>query len=300
MPKSSFAAPSEAISSLYSSCSFFLVSVLSATDLSRALIPSARAFKSWVKVAMSSLVSSMEAPRSLRFCSKALILSSVVSNWPSQYSFLCESSACSCASTAMSSSINVNTFSKLTLRPDKAMVMSSKAPLLPFCARMARLFSIAAALRVCAWLSETVCSRLGLGRVFLKSSNASSSLRILMVSEMATNSSLRVLVASSHSAVLVSQFLLRSARNFWFSANASEVSSMSLPMLTISTPSSPMRVVLPSMALVAAAISFSLAATSSPYAFLASSSCLEMSAKSPIMSSFICFRMPVISPLAGA
>merc|ERR1719510_2827627 len=87
-----------------------------------------------------------------------------------------------------------------------------------------------------------VCTKLAalaLGKVFLKRSKASSSLRTLIVSANATNSSARVLDLSSHSAVFVAQLFSRFAKNSLSAISAASVSVKSSFISTISMPSSP-------------------------------------------------------------
>mmetsp|Transcript_39508 Transcript_39508/g.88427 ORF Transcript_39508/g.88427 Transcript_39508/m.88427 type:complete len:220 (+) Transcript_39508:710-1369(+) len=212
MPRSSLAAPSDVISSEYSSCSSFRASVASATDSSSALMPSANAFSSSVSVAMASVVSAIEASRSLSVWPSSLTLSSVVSNCPSQYSFLWSSSSCSWPKTATRSSMSVKTFSKLTFLPVRATVMRSKAARLE-CTAGAFWMSLSAFFRMSRLLAS-IWTKLGLGKVFLKSSRASSSFKILIVSAMATFSSALIFSISSHSLSFAAQFSSMSARNF--------------------------------------------------------------------------------------
>mmetsp|Transcript_44559 Transcript_44559/g.111953 ORF Transcript_44559/g.111953 Transcript_44559/m.111953 type:complete len:208 (-) Transcript_44559:407-1030(-) len=155
-----------------------------------------------------------------------------------------------------------------------------------------------------AEVDTDICTRLALalapGNVFLNKSNASSSLRTLIVSASATNSSARVFERSSHSAVFVLQLLSSSWRKPVSAARAASVSSLSSFAATIATPSSPICSVLASMEAVSAATSLVLAAISPSYVLMAASSVAVASAKSFAMVSPICFKMPRISPLCGA
>ena len=154
------------------------------------------------------------------------------------------------------SSIMLRTLSKLTFLLCSESEMSSRRLSWVFTewrARSARLLTSFEVTVTC--ISEVD------GRVFLKRSRASSSLRILMVSASASSSSARVFFTSSYSSSFVPQPSFRSARNFVSSARDVFVSSRSSERLTISVPFSPTRAVLSSMALELAAISFSLAAT---------------------------------------
>mmetsp|Transcript_5129 Transcript_5129/g.11413 ORF Transcript_5129/g.11413 Transcript_5129/m.11413 type:complete len:241 (-) Transcript_5129:297-1019(-) len=234
---------------------------------------------------------------SLRPCCRTLMSSSVVSNSFSQYDTLLSSSLCSLARVSTSSSIKVMTFSKLIF-PFKAKVMKATFVLSMPPARVTSWSLARAALRCCLALDVT-CTKLGLGSVFLNSSKASSSFRILIVSAMAIISSLRSFEISSHSFSLPSQFFSRSARNFLSSSKASWVSSRSWPISVISTANFPLLSVFASMASVWAAISFFFASTNAAAFFLASSSAVVMSSKSFSIPSLICFSIPTISPLCG-
>mmetsp|Transcript_15661 Transcript_15661/g.36020 ORF Transcript_15661/g.36020 Transcript_15661/m.36020 type:complete len:217 (-) Transcript_15661:528-1178(-) len=193
----------------------------------------------------------------LSFLESSFCLSSVKSNCVSQFSFLLSSSVCSFFKVATKSSMSPNTLSKLTFLPVRA---SAKKSTSGRCEPRTRASSANALdLRTEAVSANWI--KLGLGRVFLKSSRASSSLRILMVSEIATSSSLRSFSIFSHSAFLVPQFFSRSARNALSSASASVVSSKSLPISAILTAMLPKRTDFSSIAFVLAAISFFLAAT---------------------------------------
>mmetsp|Transcript_5141 Transcript_5141/g.11439 ORF Transcript_5141/g.11439 Transcript_5141/m.11439 type:complete len:263 (+) Transcript_5141:35-823(+) len=250
------------INSVYSSCSSFLVSVASATSLSKALIPFSKVFSSSDKVLMASVASSILMSKSEMLCSKTFFLSSVVSSCFSQYSTLWSSSCCSLAKVAMRLSIILKTLSKFTFLPDKAIAMKSKplrGPLVLACGalrRMARAFAF------CFWVLLATCIKLEVGSVFLNNSRASSSFRIFTVSAMAANSCVRSSEISFHSAALESQDFKVSSANFLSSIIAFSVSERSACMVVISTPALPTRTVLSSIAFVWAAISFCLASMS--------------------------------------
>mmetsp|Transcript_37983 Transcript_37983/g.85538 ORF Transcript_37983/g.85538 Transcript_37983/m.85538 type:complete len:240 (+) Transcript_37983:763-1482(+) len=238
MPSNSFAAESDCISSRYASCSSFLVSVASVTCLSKAAMPSVNALISSVSVLIVSVSSSMEMSKSLIICSNSFFLSSVLSKVFSQYSFLWSSSCCSFAKTSTKSSINFKTLSKFTFFPCKAIAIrlrpTSSEPFFDFAWRTMS----NALLR--SWLSlATICTKLGLGSVFLNKSSASSSLRIFIVWCMARSSSVRSFLRSSHSAVLFPQSFCRSAKNFLSSSNAASDSVSSPCMFTMLTCKSP-------------------------------------------------------------
>mmetsp|Transcript_158220 Transcript_158220/g.274798 ORF Transcript_158220/g.274798 Transcript_158220/m.274798 type:complete len:201 (+) Transcript_158220:1044-1646(+) len=198
------------------------------------------------------------------------------------------------------SSIIFSTLSKFTFLPWSATAMKSSSGRWPpaWCFASA----IWARARFCCEITLTfTCTRaLAPGSVFLKSSKASSSFKILIVSANATCSSARTFMFASCSSFFVAQSVSKSARNFWSSAKAFSVSLKSPFICTISTPSSPTRTVFVSMAAVRAAISFSLAAISSSYALIDAASAASASASPFAIVSFICFRMPVISPPCGA
>mmetsp|Transcript_87175 Transcript_87175/g.230824 ORF Transcript_87175/g.230824 Transcript_87175/m.230824 type:complete len:330 (-) Transcript_87175:280-1269(-) len=192
------------------------------------------------------------------------------------------------------------TFSSPNFLPWIASATKSRSPLgnLPCASRMR---ARARARRTAEALPPS-CAKLALdgpGSVFLNSSRASSSDKILMVSWMATSSSARSFLRSSHSEDLLSQSFLMLAANSRSSAREPCVASNSCFMLTISTWSVPMRSVFFSMAAVRMLICFVFAAWSSSKTAtdFASASCtsFRLAAK----SSFICFRIPVTSPLFG-
>mmetsp|Transcript_64485 Transcript_64485/g.199954 ORF Transcript_64485/g.199954 Transcript_64485/m.199954 type:complete len:235 (+) Transcript_64485:901-1605(+) len=225
--------------------------------------------------------------------------SSVLSSLDSQYAFFSSSSVCSFASKASMSSIMPRIFSKLTFCPWRANASRSRRA--SFVALLLRTAPKACKAFLLRCLSvSTVCNREALGKVFLKSSKASSSFSILMVSANATSSSARVFFTASHSFSLVVQLFSRFARKPWSSARDLEVSSKSSFNVAISTPNSAMRWVLSSIAFKLAAISFSFAADNAANAALAASSSFVMSARLLSIVPFICFRMPVIEVLCGA
>mmetsp|Transcript_86307 Transcript_86307/g.200684 ORF Transcript_86307/g.200684 Transcript_86307/m.200684 type:complete len:234 (-) Transcript_86307:523-1224(-) len=192
------------------------------------------------------------------------------------------------------SSIMPMIFSKLTLRPRSAKTKSS---MFTAAARLAgRLLCSASAARRRRSRAETwVCKREGLGKVFLKRSRASSSFRILMVSDSARISFMRDFLTSSHSACLVSQLAWRSTRKCWFSASDDLVSPRSSLKVSILMLASPERPSFSSMASVLASASLSLADTIASKFALLFSSAVVASARASSMVSFICFNMPMTS-----
>mmetsp|Transcript_44563 Transcript_44563/g.111968 ORF Transcript_44563/g.111968 Transcript_44563/m.111968 type:complete len:261 (-) Transcript_44563:366-1148(-) len=256
--------------SLNSAFSSFLCSVASATDLSNALMPASRAAISSASEAIASLATAT----SLSSCditrSKPFFLSSARSNCSEQYSFLCSSSNCSFLSTSTISSIILMTLSKppwvRALFPTSAKVRKSRLARswLRAALRAPRIASSARARSLEAAVDDDTCTRLAPapGRVFLKRSSASSSLRTLMVSARATSSSALVFLRSSHSAVFVLQLFPSSSLNFRSAANASCVSARSAFICAIATPISPIASVFDSMSVVSASTSFFLAAMS--------------------------------------
>mmetsp|Transcript_14841 Transcript_14841/g.39594 ORF Transcript_14841/g.39594 Transcript_14841/m.39594 type:complete len:223 (+) Transcript_14841:790-1458(+) len=218
-------------------------------------MPFRRALISSARVAMLSSVSSIAFSRSLSLMSSTFFSSSAVSSSFSQYAFFASSEACSSPSSATMLSIILRTLSKLLAPPRSAREMSATRG--SWLLTLSRAFKAA----VCTSLLVTCsCISVGVGRVFLKSSKASSSLRILMVSARARSSSVRVFERSSHSAVFVSQPFSSSAKNFLSASRAFAVSSKSSFMLTISTASSPEAESFDSISVVRASISAVLAA----------------------------------------
>mmetsp|Transcript_16897 Transcript_16897/g.46663 ORF Transcript_16897/g.46663 Transcript_16897/m.46663 type:complete len:200 (-) Transcript_16897:442-1041(-) len=192
---------------LYSSFSALRWSVALMTDLSRALMPAARAASSSVVVSMKAFVSSMAFSKSKVSKSSSFFLSSLASISFWQYTCLSSSSTCSLPSSVTISSIMDSTLSKLTFLPRRAREMKSKRlSWLPRSALMA-MWRTSLSLRV-------TCKSEELGKVVLKSSSASSSFKILMVSAIARVSSARVFFTTSYSASLLAQLLSKSARNF--------------------------------------------------------------------------------------
>mmetsp|Transcript_25631 Transcript_25631/g.59645 ORF Transcript_25631/g.59645 Transcript_25631/m.59645 type:complete len:230 (-) Transcript_25631:837-1526(-) len=225
--------------SLNSACSAFLCSVASATDLSNAPMPACKAAISSVRVAIPSSALSIAVSSSDTVRSSAFFLSSAESSCTPQYSFLLSSSVCSCFKVATISSIILMTFSKPIFLPVSARAMKSILTRSPWGVASKRRTS-RARLRRAAALSAT-CTKLAeaLGKVFLKSSSASSSLRTLMVSDRVTSSSALVLTRSSHSAVLVEQLFSKLALNSLSARRASSVSVRSFFNCSIFTPRSP-------------------------------------------------------------
>mmetsp|Transcript_94908 Transcript_94908/g.173913 ORF Transcript_94908/g.173913 Transcript_94908/m.173913 type:complete len:318 (-) Transcript_94908:470-1423(-) len=235
------------------------------------------------------------ASRSDMSCSRPFFLSSEMSNWSSQYPFLASSSVWSFLSSAIKPSIILIIFSKPIWPPCRAIWMKSKLGSLLF-----------KALRLCnaRWRTTFVvvctCMKLAAaGNVFLKSSKESSDVSILIVSANATSSSFDIFVNSSHSFVFAAQFSSKFAKKLWSSAKLSLVFSRSFSCCAMDTPSSPIRTLLVSMALVREAISFFFAATRPSKSEIAPFSASEISASSAVISSLIVLRMPVISPLLG-
>mmetsp|Transcript_87356 Transcript_87356/g.231203 ORF Transcript_87356/g.231203 Transcript_87356/m.231203 type:complete len:259 (-) Transcript_87356:656-1432(-) len=228
--------------------------------------------------------------------SRDFFLSSESSNWSSQYSFLCSSSSCSCFSIATMSSIIATTFAKDTWRPERDSMMRSNFVWPCWSERRADRTDANASLRMVAEVTST-CIRPtpGAGNVFLKSSRASSSFNILMVSASARSSAARVFLRSSHSAAFVSHPFSSSVRKVLSSARLSDVSPMSSLICTMATPRSPIFVVLASIASVREFTSAVLAFMSSPYVKTAFSSADVIVARLVAMSSPSCFSRPTIS-----
>mmetsp|Transcript_1788 Transcript_1788/g.4571 ORF Transcript_1788/g.4571 Transcript_1788/m.4571 type:complete len:222 (+) Transcript_1788:920-1585(+) len=217
-----------------------------------------------VACAIPFSVLSMEFEAVSKLNSRDFFLSSDPSNWSSQYSFLCSSSSCSSFNMTTISSIILMTFSSPNFLPWIASATKSRSPLgnLPCASRMR---ARARARRTAEALPPS-CAKLALdgpGSVFLNSSRASSSFRILIVSAMASSSSWRVFWRSSHSAAFEPQLFCRSAMNFWSSTSCAWVSVRSFSIWTISTANWPTRWVFDSMLSVKAFTSFALAAISS-------------------------------------
>mmetsp|Transcript_33141 Transcript_33141/g.79917 ORF Transcript_33141/g.79917 Transcript_33141/m.79917 type:complete len:344 (+) Transcript_33141:750-1781(+) len=223
-------------------------------------------------------------------------LSSVWSISSPQKAFLASSSVCSFFRFFTMSSINLVTFSNPPFFPRSAITIKSSAGLLwAFDAPS----STARALACSARLLPTCSRELGPGRVFLNSSRASSLLRTLMVSAMARSSSARVAFTSSYSLALVLQFLDSSSEYPVSSSSWVWVSSRSFLRVVSFTLISPARSVFSSMASVAAAISFFLAATSSSKFLADSVSVPVISSRVFSFSSFMVLRIPTTSPLEG-
>mmetsp|Transcript_30451 Transcript_30451/g.87850 ORF Transcript_30451/g.87850 Transcript_30451/m.87850 type:complete len:369 (+) Transcript_30451:521-1627(+) len=303
MPINSLAALFAAIVSLYSAFSALRCSVASATLLSKALIPAFNALISSVRVAMPSFASSITVSKSEIDRSNVFFLSSATSNSLPQYSFLLSSSTCSVFSVATSSSTSLMTFSNPPFCPCKAKLMKSRRSRpTPARAREAAFIKTCRACSLMAALVTWTCMKLALelGKVLLNNSSASSSLRILIVSAKATISCARIFCSSSCTAFLEPQFFSRSARNFLSSSRPSATSSRSFFMAAMETPNSAILSSFSSMDLDSAAISFFLDAISPSKDFTDSSSAVFISLMSAFISSPICFKMPITSPLIGA
>mmetsp|Transcript_8806 Transcript_8806/g.25251 ORF Transcript_8806/g.25251 Transcript_8806/m.25251 type:complete len:274 (-) Transcript_8806:565-1386(-) len=241
------------------------------------------------------------------FRSKAFFESSVVSNCVAQYSFLASSSTCSFFNTAIMSSTILMTLSKppwfKAFLPVSVSTKKSREERWSRGAFACAFDKMSTARARVFATPEDTCIKLELaapGNVFLKRSKASSSLRILMVSDNATNSSARVFFRSSHSAVFVPQLVFNSARNFLSASRVAPASPSSSFISTISKPISPICVVFASIVAERASTSLAFAATSSSCALTAACSEAVASARSLDMVSCICFRIPTISPLEGA
>mmetsp|Transcript_65638 Transcript_65638/g.165390 ORF Transcript_65638/g.165390 Transcript_65638/m.165390 type:complete len:259 (-) Transcript_65638:808-1584(-) len=251
--------------SLNSTFSAFLVSVASATALSKALMPSSKLAMSSLNVAMASVASAMAFSSSDNVRSRPFFLSSAWSNCKPQYSFLSSSSFCSCLRTATMLSIILMTLSKPpwlnAFLPESATAIKSSAArsLGDALCEASRTTSKARARSLEAPDANWTKLAPALGNVFLNKSSASSSLRTLMVSAKATSSSARVFERSSHSAVFVAQFVSNSLRKFWSARSAASVSERSSFASTMWTPRSPMVLVLDSIEFVRAATSLLLA-----------------------------------------
>mmetsp|Transcript_55628 Transcript_55628/g.154943 ORF Transcript_55628/g.154943 Transcript_55628/m.154943 type:complete len:240 (+) Transcript_55628:910-1629(+) len=233
----------------------------------------------------------MEASASEMVFSRDFFLSSAESSSLPQYSSLESSSSCSVFRVETISSIILITLSKLGAPPWRdSAIMATRGSLEARAAPRAR----SAAVLVSREWAE-VCSSVGDGRVFLKSSSASSSLRILMVSARASSSSARVLHRASHSASFVAQLFFSSARNAWSSLSASEVSSLSLLICAIETASSPDFWIFSSIILMRALDSAVFAPMSSLKMCWAFSSACVASASVVAISSPSCFSRPTIS-----
>mmetsp|Transcript_21619 Transcript_21619/g.37050 ORF Transcript_21619/g.37050 Transcript_21619/m.37050 type:complete len:347 (+) Transcript_21619:629-1669(+) len=235
------------------------------------------------------------ASRSDMSCSRPFFLSSEMSNWSSQYAFLASSWAWSFLSSAMSASIILMILSKPIWPPCRA-IWTKSTPGSLLCRE----------LRVCSarWrtlfvLACTCIKLLAAGRVFLKSSSASSSLSMVIVSLNATSSSLDIFLNSSHSFVFAAQFSSKFAKKAWSSAKLSLVFSRSFSCCAMATPSSPINTLFVSMDLVREAISFFFAATRPSKSATDVFSASVMSASSASISSLMVLRMPTISPLLG-
>mmetsp|Transcript_36546 Transcript_36546/g.79761 ORF Transcript_36546/g.79761 Transcript_36546/m.79761 type:complete len:216 (-) Transcript_36546:755-1402(-) len=211
---------------------------------------------------MPSVAAAIAASSSDRVRSRPFFLSSVVSSCIRQYSFLLSSSTCSFLSKSTIPSIILTTFSKPPFLPLRAKAKRSRRGRKERSTPRAALWTAAKARARTAAVLPWICMKLavGLGSVDLKRSRASSSLRTLIVSANAASSSLRVFMCSSNSEALVAQPLSNSARNFLSSSKAASVSLRSFLSSTISTATSPIFLVLSSMAAMRAETSLVLAA----------------------------------------
>mmetsp|Transcript_98234 Transcript_98234/g.277788 ORF Transcript_98234/g.277788 Transcript_98234/m.277788 type:complete len:254 (-) Transcript_98234:783-1544(-) len=251
------------MSSMKASCSPFRNSMASATDLSSALIPACRASMSLFAAVTPSSATAMAASESEMARSMLFFVSSEESNSATQYAFLPLSSFCSFFRMPTISSIMLTTFSKPATLPRKASAMKSSWGRASFDDLRARCTAASARARTEAAVTRTwIKMAAALGRVFLKTSRASSSFRILIVSASAASSSLRSLTTASHSDVFVPQFLVRSAMRFLSSSNVASVSESSSFKVAIATASSPARAIFFSTEAPSAATSFFLAAIS--------------------------------------
>mmetsp|Transcript_25619 Transcript_25619/g.65097 ORF Transcript_25619/g.65097 Transcript_25619/m.65097 type:complete len:227 (-) Transcript_25619:532-1212(-) len=225
-------------------------------------MPSCKALISAAKVSKRPSICSMALSESAMDCSCCFCLSSDSSNWASQYSFLLSSPSCSFFKFTTISSTMVITFSKPAVLPWRAKEIKSNSGLFDF---FAAAWINAKARAFCDATVTCTCIKLELapGKVFLKSSSASSSLSTLMVSARATNSSERVFLISSHSAVLEPQLVSSSIANLVSALSEALVSSKSFFIPAISTPRSPTLVISASICSVTVATSFCLAAISS-------------------------------------
>mmetsp|Transcript_24653 Transcript_24653/g.54198 ORF Transcript_24653/g.54198 Transcript_24653/m.54198 type:complete len:219 (+) Transcript_24653:1256-1912(+) len=150
------------------------------------------------------------------------------------------------------------------------------------------------------WRSDSeTCSKELAGRDFLNSSKASSLFKTLIVSARATNSSARLFLIASYSCAFVLQVLANSAEYPSFSSNVVSVSRRSFFSVVIFTARSPCRSVFSSIAACAAPISLFLADTKPLKLATASFSVSVISASLFSISSFIVFKMPMISPDCG-
>mmetsp|Transcript_13306 Transcript_13306/g.36006 ORF Transcript_13306/g.36006 Transcript_13306/m.36006 type:complete len:264 (+) Transcript_13306:900-1691(+) len=262
-----------------------------------------RAAISSANVAIPALQLSLLWLASSSAFSAAFFLSSAASNSTAQYSFFVSSSTCSFCNISTMSSISLSTFVNSTFLPDSAKAMRSILARCRSAACRRALLTADCALRRMAFELTWICTKLlalADGRVFLKSSSASSSLRVLIVSEIASSSSLRVFCLSAHSADLVEQPFSSSFANAWSSVRESAVSAKSAFISTTATLSSPIFLVLDSMEDVSASSSLFLATIRLSYVLMASFSCSVASARFFSMVSPICLRIPTICPLAGA
>mmetsp|Transcript_44364 Transcript_44364/g.70248 ORF Transcript_44364/g.70248 Transcript_44364/m.70248 type:complete len:252 (+) Transcript_44364:143-898(+) len=251
-------------------------------------MPSSSALISLESVLIVSSRSAIAFPRSETVSSRFFKSSSVLSIIFSQYSFFSSSDFCSSPSNNTMSSIIFKTFSKLTFFPLRASEIrfKRKSP-----------FSVCNSDNALAFTDCSVdfnCSNEGVGKVFLKSSKASSSFKSLMVSAIANNSSARTLQRTSHSSSLVLQFFSKSLRKAASSTKDLVVSSKSSFSVASCTPKLPILAILFSTDLVKALISLVLAPISPLKSLIAASSSAVAVARLFCMVSVISFRMPTI------
>mmetsp|Transcript_19696 Transcript_19696/g.52245 ORF Transcript_19696/g.52245 Transcript_19696/m.52245 type:complete len:274 (-) Transcript_19696:651-1472(-) len=273
------------------------MAVASLTDASSALMLFSVSAISSASAAMFSSALAIAVSVSAATCSSSFFLSSVESNVDRQYSFLSASSSPSFFKAPTISSIMEMTFSKPIFLPRRASTRKPRRACLGFAWR-ARCRRATARDRRSALCTFT-CSRLalGAGSVFLKSSRASSSFKILIVSARARSSSLRVFTRASYSASFVEHPAFRSASSFLSSRRLPAASSRSAFICTMDTPSSPTRASFCSMEAVSTPISFFFAATSASCSLTAAASASSAAFSDFMKSSPICFSIPVTSPL---
>mmetsp|Transcript_51375 Transcript_51375/g.116742 ORF Transcript_51375/g.116742 Transcript_51375/m.116742 type:complete len:228 (-) Transcript_51375:832-1515(-) len=199
MPRRSNAALLSAASLVYASCSCFLCSVAWATVESRSLMPAFKEEISSFKFLISSASESSLVSKVLILFASSLFSSSVLSISASQKAFFWSSSSCSFFREATILSTSSITFSKPPFLPCRAIRITSTLTERGSFRNCSLIFP-----RASLSLVRT-CNRLGEGRVFLKSSKASSEFSSLMVSAIATSSWARVPLASSCSFAFVLQ-----------------------------------------------------------------------------------------------
>mmetsp|Transcript_19773 Transcript_19773/g.57361 ORF Transcript_19773/g.57361 Transcript_19773/m.57361 type:complete len:356 (+) Transcript_19773:187-1254(+) len=250
-----------------------------------------RALMSSVSASTVPLASSMALERSATSAPRAFFSSSALSSSAAQNAFLSSSAACSLPSRATISSIMWETLSKDPLRPLSAM--ATRASLGSTWLALAGC-SAARARPLSSPEETSICSRLELGRAFLKRSRASSSLSMRMAAATAASSWDLIWDRFSHSDFRFKHDDVTSAKNFLSCASDSLVSSRSALVDAISTPTSPSRRSFASMATVLAAICFCLAAPSASKSLMLCCSSAVISTRDFCMSSLSCLRIPMI------